>query len=129
MTCASACWADPLWMPTRSCVLTSGTASPFPSSQNLAVSTGMAEGSARLAVPAARGIPRRDHRHHYPHGVVHHAERTARGACQSEPDDEPGESAVVLPRVAGNAGVLRPVDCRRGDADAHHHRLDGDSLY
>ena len=41
----------------------------------------------------------------------------------------PGKSAVVLPRPAGNAGVLRSVDRGRGDADADHHRADGHSLH
>ncbi len=48
---------------------------------------------------------------------------------QSQPDYEPGKSPLVLPRAAGNAGVLRSVDCRRGHADAHHLWSDGHSLY
>ena len=48
---------------------------------------------------------------------------------EPDPHDEPLQGAVVLPRAAGDAGVLRPVDGRRGDAVADHRRADGDSLY
>ena len=34
------------------------------------------------------------------------------------------EGAVVFPRPAGNARLLRSVDGRRGAADVHHHRPD-----
>src|ERR1035437_6205586 len=67
--------------------------------------------------------------HHHPDGVVDYVERAARRAGQPYTDHEPIESAVVLPGIAGDAGVLRPVDGRRGDALVDHHRADGDSLY
>ncbi len=44
------------------------------------------------------------------------ARRAARRAGQPEPDDEPLEGAVVLPRPSGDARLLRPVDRGRGDA-------------
>jgi len=57
------------------------------------------------------------------------AECAARGTFQSERHDEPSEGPVVLPGSAGNAGLFRPVDGRRGDAHADHCGIDGDSLY
>jgi len=42
---------------------------------------------------------------------------------------KPGESAVVFPRLAGNAGLLRSLDRRGGHAHPNHRRPDGHSLY
>ena len=39
------------------------------------------------------------------------------------------EGAVVLPRLAGDAGLLRSVDGRRGAADVHHHRHDRHAVH
>src|SRR5262249_46222936 len=47
-------------------------------------------------------------------------ECTTRRAGQSELDDESSESAVVLPRLAGDARLLRSLDRRRRYADSHH---------
>ena len=42
---------------------------------------------------------------------------------------QPVEGAVVLPRPAGDAGVLRSVAGRRGTADADHRRPGGHPLH
>ena len=42
---------------------------------------------------------------------------------------EPVEGAVVLPRPAGDAGLLRSLARRRGAAELHHHRPDGDPVH
>src|SRR5579872_3235620 len=89
----------------------------------------MAEGSARLAVSATHGVSSRDHRDYYFDDLVDHVECSSRRAGKSESDHEPGEGSVVFPRLAGNAGLFRSVDCRRSDAHTHHFWLDGDSLY
>ena len=70
-------------------------------------SPGWAQRSPRLALPAAHRVSGGHHRHRHPDGLVDHAERAARRAGESDPDDEPVEGAVVLPRPAGDAGVLR----------------------
>ena len=49
-------------------------------------------------------------------------------AGQSESDDESVESAVVLPRSTGDAGLLRSVDRGCRDAVDHHGRIDGLSV-
>ena len=41
----------------------------------------------------------------------------------------PVEGPLVLPRLAGNAGLLRSVDGGRRAADPDHRRPDGHSLY
>ena len=100
-----------------------------PSSQDLALPSWLAERNSCLAVPVASGISRRNHCHNYFDGLVDHAECSHGRAGESEPDHEPREGALVLPWVAGDAGLLRSVDRRRGNADVDHHRADGDSLY
>ena len=50
-------------------------------------------------------------------------------AGQQREDAEPVEGAVVLPRPAGNARVLRSVDGRRRAAEPDHRRPDGDSVH
>src|SRR5260370_33038320 len=89
----------------------------------------MGERSTRLAVPTARGIPGRYHRHYHLDGLVHHFERTAGRTGEPQPHHEPDESTVVFPRPAGNAGLLRSLDRRRGHAHPDHRRPDGYSLY
>src|SRR5271169_2540138 len=89
----------------------------------------MAERSARLAVFAACGISRRDHRDHHPDDLVYHLKCAFGRTCESQFDDESGKGAVVLPRLTGNASLFRSVDCRGGDAHAHYLWLDGDSLH
>src|SRR5580704_15306046 len=89
----------------------------------------MVERSTRLAVSAARGVSRGHRRHHYLDDLVDHVERAFGRACESQSNDEPCESAVVFPRLAGNACLLRSVDRRGGDAHAHHLWPNGDSLY
>src|SRR5580693_4287860 len=95
----------------------------------MAVQAGLAEGSACLAFSAAHGVSCRDHRDYYFDDLVDHLECPSGRAGESESDDEPGEGTVVFPWVAGNARLLRSVDCRGGDAHAHHLWFDGDSLY
>src|SRR5208283_6165307 len=97
--------------------------------ESVAVPARLAKRSARVAVSASRGIPRRHYRHHHTNGVVNHLERSARGTSEPEPDDEPRKSTMVFSRVAGNVGLFRSVDRRRGHAHADHHWTDGDSLY
>src|ERR1017187_6718712 len=62
-------------------------------------------------------------------GVVDRLERAAGRAGQPYANHEPVESALVLPGLAGNAGILRPLDRQRGDAYLDHPGPDGDSLY
>jgi len=52
----------------------------------------------------------------------------ARRAGQQREDPQPVEGAVVLPRLAGNARLLRPVDGRRALAKSGRVRADGDSV-
>src|SRR5271169_5424639 len=89
----------------------------------------MAEGSARLAIFAARRISCGNHRDHHPDDLVHHLECASGRTGEPESDHEPCQGAVVFSRLAGNVGVFRSLDCRGGDAYAHHLWLDGDSLY
>src|ERR1700747_55587 len=89
------------------------------SPQSVAFSARLAEGNSRLAVPAAGGVSRGYHRHDYFDDLVDHPERAAGRAGESESDNESGEGAMVFPGPARNAGVLRSVDRRGGDADAH----------
>jgi len=77
----------------------------------------------------ARGIPGRYHRHHHLDGLVHHFERTSRRTGKPQPHHEPGESTVVFPRLAGNAGLLRSLDRGGGHAHPDHRRPDGHSLH
>src|ERR1043166_6434260 len=44
---------------------------------------------------------------------------------EADPDDEPVESAVVLPRPPGDARLLRPLDRGRRHAGPAHRRPDG----
>ena len=81
-----------------------------PSSQELALPAGLAKRSSRLALFAARRISGRDDCHHHSDGVVDHAECASGRALQSELDHEPCEGALVLPGIAGDAGVLRSMD-------------------
>ena len=97
--------------------------------QDAAVAPGVGARSPRLAVPAAHRVSGGDHRHDHSDGLVDHAERAAGRAGQPHADDESVEGAVVLPGPAGNAGLLRPVDGRRGDALADHRGADGDSVH
>ena len=60
---------------------------------------GLAEGSSRLAVPAAHRISRGHYHHHHSDGLVDHTERAPRRARQSQSDHESGESALVFPRA------------------------------
>ena len=60
-----------------------------------------------LAAPGARRVPLR-HRDHRPADrLVAAGRRAARGAGQPDAHAEPVEGAVVLPRPAGDAGLLR----------------------
>ena len=63
-------------------------------------------------------VPRRRHRHRHPVRLVDHAQRAARRAGQPEPDDEPVEGAVVLPRPAGDARLLRSRGSRASSCRA-----------
>src|SRR5438309_1597822 len=89
----------------------------------------LAKGSPRLALSPADRVSGRHHRHHHPDGLVDHAERAARRTRQSEPDHESGQGPLVLPRLAGNAGLFRSMDRWRGHADPHHRRINGDSIH
>ena len=82
-----------------------------------------------LADPGAQRVPVR-HRGHPAAARVGAPRRcAARGAGQPDAYAEPVEGAVVLPRPAGDARLLRPVARGRGAADVHHHRADGDPLH
>ena len=63
------------------------------------------------------------------HGVVDPAPGAARTARQPGGLAEPLEGAVVLPRAAGDARLLRPLARGRRLPDAHHRRPHGDSLH
>ncbi len=76
----------------------------------------LGQGTARLAISDAHRIPRGVDRDGHSDGLVHHAQRAARRTGQPESDNEPVESAVVLPRTPGDARLLRSVDCRRHHA-------------
>src|SRR6187200_1391921 len=81
-----------------------------------------------MALLASRRVSDR----HYSDGnsdcLVYHAQCSARGAGQSVTDYEPVESALVLPRLAGDACLLRSVDSRCVDAGANHRRSNGDTV-
>jgi hypothetical protein len=62
------------------------------------------------------------------HRVVDRARRPAGRAGQPLADHEPVEGAMVLPRLAGNPGLLRPVDRGRGAAGDHRRRANAHSL-
>ena len=97
--------------------------------QDAAVAPEVGARSSHLAVPDAHRVRRRDSGHRAADGLVAHAERAARRAVQSQRDHESGQGAVVFPGLAGDAGLFRSVDGRRGDAHADHRGLDGHSVY
>ena len=88
----------------------------------------MGKGTPRLALFGEDRVSGGRHRDGSAVCLVDHAQRSARRTCQSQPDNESIESAVVLPRLAGDAGLLRSLDRRRSDAVDHHDRIDGISL-
>ena len=57
------------------------------------------------------------------------AEGAARAAGHQRQGAQPVEGAVVLPRPAGDARLLRPVDGRRRAADLDHRRPDRHALH
>ena len=57
------------------------------------------------------------------------AQGAARAAGHHRQGPQPVEGAVVLPRPAGNARLLRSVDGRRGAADDDHRRPDRHALH
>ena len=86
---------------------------------------GWAREIPRVAVPRPHGVHRGHRRHGHTLRLVNPPQRAARRARQPEPDDEPVEGAVVLPRPSGDARLLRPLDSGRGDAGAARRRADG----
>src|SRR4051812_47952353 len=91
--------------------------------------TGLGQRAARLALSAARRVSGRADRHRNPDRLVDYVERATGRTSQSEPHDEPVESAMVFPWIAGDAGLLRSLDCRRYDARFNHRRFNGYSVY
>src|SRR5258706_12379111 len=82
-----------------------------------------------MALPPADRVLGRHYRHRDPDDLVHHPECPARRAVQSHADHESVESAVVLPGVAGNVGLLRSLDGGSGLAHADRHWTDVHSYY
>ena len=72
----------------------------------------------RVAAPARGRVRRRAGLHRVPARVLGVRERAAARAGQREPDAEPVEGALVLPRPAGAAQVV-PPDGGRRDAAGH----------
>ena len=104
-------------------------------------------GGKRVEVPIKKAIgPGDDKVHTWPHlvraeflmldrrdppaaRVVAPGRRAARGAGQPDAHAEPVEGAVVLPRPAGDARLLRPLARGRRAAELHHRRADGDPVH
>ena len=61
--------------------------------------------------------------------LVGRAARAARRSGESDVIAQPRQSAVVLPRPAGDARLLRSVAGRRRPADADHRRADGHPVH
>ncbi len=93
--------------------------------EDLAVEAPLGARSSCLAIPSQGRVSRGDNRHGGAIRLVHHAQRAARRACQPEPDDEPVEGPVVLPRPSGDARLFRPVDRGRRHAEPDDRGVDG----
>src|SRR5207237_1330361 len=67
---------------------------------------------SHLAVSGPARVSRRPDRPHHHDDLVDHDRCAARRAGESQSNAESVEGALVLPRAAGNAGVLRSMDGR-----------------